>query len=241
MENFKINSKLDIKTLKSEFKKNKSVVIENFLEIKDADKIYNFLVKKMPEEWWYTSYMNKMEQEEMQAIQRTPENIKDIGKLYKKVYRAFAMQMFSYIFDRTGNHVEECNCLKCQFDIFITTDQFKNFIEKITNIKTTENGEVFASRFTGGQFLGPHHDEYKGTLNFVYSLSKNWKPEYGGNLYLLEDDYKTIKKVILSSYNRLALTYMNSPDRKELGTPHFVSQLSNGCVKPRVSITGWIS
>ena len=81
----------------------------------------------------------------------------------------------------------------------------------------------------------------KGTLNFVYSLSKNWKPEYGGNLYLLEDDYKTIKKVILSSYNRLALTYMNSPDRKELGTPHFVSQLSNGCVKPRISITGWVS
>ncbi len=56
MENFKINNKLNIQKLRSDFKKNKTVIIENFLDKRSADKLYNFLAFEMPEDWWYTSY-----------------------------------------------------------------------------------------------------------------------------------------------------------------------------------------
>ena len=87
-------------------------------------------------------------------------------------------------------------------------------------------------------YLKQKFTKFINNENFEFDRSKILKIL---NSDLLEDDYKTIKKVILSSYNRLALTYMNSPDRKELGTPHFVSQISNGCAKYRISITGWVS
>ena len=35
-------------------------------------------------------------------------------------------------------------------------------------------------------------DINKGKVGTVYSLSKNWKPQWGGNLHFMEDDYKTI-------------------------------------------------
>ena len=55
MEKFKINKNLDIKKLKNDFKKNDAITIENFLDINDADRLYNFLAKEMPEDWWYAS------------------------------------------------------------------------------------------------------------------------------------------------------------------------------------------
>ena len=241
MEKFKINNKLDLKQLKSNYKKNKAVVIEGFLDKESADKLYNFLAFQMPEDWWYTSYMIPSISKKPGYVRRNPENIATINELYPKAYKDFWLRKFTYIFDRGTTHIETCNCMECEYKKFLQTEEVRNFIKKITGLKMSMNGEIFASRYTSGQFLSPHHDEYKGTLSLVYSLSKGWKPEWGGNLYLLEDDYKTIKKVILSSYNRLALTYMNSPDRKEIGTPHFVSQIAGGIKQPRLSLTGWIS
>ena len=71
----------------------------------------------------------------------------------------------------------------------------------------------------------------------VYSLAKDWRPEYGGNLYILEKDYKTVKKVILSTFNRLAL--FSIPEQN--GIPHFVSQVVPKVNQHRISITGWLS
>jgi|5B_taG_2_1085324.scaffolds.fasta_scaffold00178_6 Rps23 Pro-64 3,4-dihydroxylase Tpa1-like proline 4-hydroxylase len=242
MENFKINNKLNIKKLRSDFKKNKTVIIENFLDRRSADKLYNFLAFEMPEDWWYTSYcIQSLSGDNMKVIRKLPKNDNKINNLYMHAYKDFGEELFTYIFDRSINHAENCNCLECEYKEFLKSDNFKKFIKDITKIDMSMSGEVFCSRYTSGQFLSPHHDIDKGTINFVYSLSKNWKPQYGGNLYLLEDDWRTIKKVVLSSYNRLALTLMNLPEENRIGIPHFVSPVSIGVKKPRLSITGWVS
>ena len=75
----------------------------------------------------------------------------------------------------------------------------------------------------------------KGKVGFVYSLTKDWRPQWGGNLYILEDDYTTIKKTVLSTYNRLVMFDIPSQN----GIPHFVSHVVNQVPHSRTSIAGW--
>ena len=44
------------------------------------------------------------------------------------------------------------------------------------------------SRYKGGHFLSPHSDKGNGKIAFVISLTKKWKPEYGGILHFMNDD-----------------------------------------------------
>jgi len=238
---FTINKELDVSLLRSQYEKSKSIVIEDFLDDKSVETLYNFFTNDMPEDWWHTSYRIPSLNNDVQHIRRTAENVKHINNIYNFGWKDFNKGLFTYIFDRSLNHYSSCTCIECKFKQFLVSDEMKTFIYNITGEKITTLGEVFSSRYTSGQFLSPHHDIDKGKFSLVYSLSKNWKPEWGGNLYLLEDDWVTIKKCILSSYNRLALTLMNSPIQGKKGTPHFVSQIANGVTEPRLSITGWVS
>jgi Rps23 Pro-64 3,4-dihydroxylase Tpa1-like proline 4-hydroxylase len=99
----------------------------------------------------------------------------------------------------------------------------------------TGSKELFSSRFRAGQFLSPHHDSKKGKIGCVFSLSKDWKPQDGGLLHFMEDDYKTVTKVVQPIFNRLAMFDIVTRN----GVPHFVSHVVPGCKKHRISVTGW--
>ena len=233
-----INESLDIDKLKETFDKEKSVVVQNFLELDEATRIHDFLAHNMPEDWWFTSSIDagKPDYKGAEFIRRFPENLYLISEKHEEVTKAFVKGHFSYIFDRTmDNHHEGCDCVECQFRKFLKASDLLNFVEEITSTKVTFSNELFCSRFTSGQFLSPHHDINRGKIGFVYSITKDWKPEYGGNLYILEKDYKTIRKVVFSAFNRLVLFDIPSRD----GIPHFVSHVAPGVTNKRISITGW--
>lgn len=231
----KLNDNIDIKKLTKEFKKTKHVVIDEFLDVKSANKLHNFLAHTMPENWWSTSY--KLADGDVRMARRYPGmNMPDI---YRQAYSDAASGRFAYVFDRTTAHAADCNCLECQYRKFLESDEVVSLLQEITGTDVSKNQELFSSRYTEGQFLSPHHDIAKGKLNLVYSLARDWKPSWGGNLYLLKDDWKTIDKVLLSSFNRLAITLMN--DEETVGVPHFVSQVADGVRYPRISITSWMS
>ncbi len=233
-----INESLNVGEIRQNFNKDKSVVIQNFLDLTGAAKIYNFLAHDMPEDWWFTSLNDsgKADYKGAEFIRRFRENFYLISEKYESVTKAFVRGHFSYIFDRTlDNHHKNCDCIECGFRKYLKTPDILDFIEKTTGVKVKNSKEVFCSRFTSGQFLSPHHDINKGKIGFVYSLTKDWKPEYGGNLYILDKDYKTIKKVVFSTFNRLVLFDIPARD----GIPHFVSHVAPGVTNKRISITGW--
>ena len=101
----------------------------------------------------------------------------------------------------------------------------------------TKKRELFCSKYSSGQFLGPHHDLNKGKVGFVLNLTKDWKPEYGGLLHFLTDDYKHVTKVVLPEFNKLTL--FEVPDK--VGIPHYVSHVGPGVKLNRISYTGWFS
>ena len=241
MSNIELNEALSIEGLKRSFKKQGFVVVENFLSSESAQMLHDFLVYHMPEDWWHTSFKIPSLSDSVGMVRRYPSNLDQINDVYDSAYKDFYSGNFSYVFDRTVNHVEGCSCLECQYKSFLGSEVFYSFVQEVTGLKISKSEEIFSSRYTEGQFLSPHHDIDKGSLSLVYSLSKEWKPQWGGNLYLLEDDWTTIKNVVLSSYNRMVITLMNSEEQGVKGVPHFVSQVSSGVKYPRVSITGWVS
>tara|TARA_R100000808_G_scaffold11976_1_gene30288 strand:- start:19732 stop:20445 length:714 start_codon:yes stop_codon:yes gene_type:complete len=235
----RINPNLNIDQLKEDYEESKNVIIHNFLVEEDAELLWDWLANKMPEDWWFTAMKAGGEGYDAPlSIRRTDDNIKKILNNYSDIYNSFHDNEFSYIFDRTHDHVENCGCTLCNYINFFSGAAMNEFVNNITGVEQKlQKGEIFASRFTENQFLSPHHDHKKGTAGTVYSLTKGWHPSYGGNLYILEQDYKTIKKVVISTFNRLVL--FDIPSRN--GIPHYVSHVVPGVRQKRLSVTGWLA
>jgi Rps23 Pro-64 3,4-dihydroxylase Tpa1-like proline 4-hydroxylase len=238
---FAINPQLDPSDLKSSFETQRSIEVFDFLVAEDADKLFQFFTQDMPDHWWSTSTLikggeNSGYNEGVTHTRRFTQNLATCNELTIKANQSFHEKNFCYSFDRTlDDHHKGCPCLECHFREFTKSEVFLNFVNTVTKMDIKESKELFSSRFRAGQFLSPHHDHNKGKIGFVYSLSKHWKPEWGGNLFFMEEDYSTVKKVVQPVFNRLVMFDIATRN----GVPHFVSHVIPGTKHGRISITGW--
>ena len=232
-----INPALNVVELSESFAHNKSVQILDFLKEEESNKLHDWLNSNMPEDWWFTSVLNQKDKDYSGAenIQRVSDSEELINLKIKEANKSFMDGDFSYVFDRTLPHAATCNCLECQFLEFLKSEFMLFFVKSITGINVQKTNEVFSSRFLSNFFLSPHGDKGKGKIGFVYSLSKSWRPEWGGNLHFMEDDYKTVTRTIVPVFNRLTLFDIPSRD----GIPHYVSHVIPDVKTKRISITGW--
>ena len=112
------------------------------------------------------------------------------------------------------------------------TDFTTELLSNITELNLTKYDKTFVSKYSEKCFLSEHTDEPNGKLAFVYHLTKNWNPDWGG-LYLNLTDKNNIK-TICPSFNKLVIF-----DVKNYKTPHSVTQVVDNCIHERISITGW--
>lgn len=238
---FEINPDLDTNSLRDTFLKTKKVVISNFLSEESANILYNFFAKDMPEEWWKASYTNfdSDSQEGYGNVvftERTPENKSLIKQKLIASQKAFLTGNFSYFFDRTDDdHVDNCNCVECEYRNFVASDEVFQWFSYLIDSEITSTGEFFASRFLSNHFLAPHHDHEKGKIATVLNLSKNWKPEWGGCLHFMDENYENVVRHVQPSFNKLSVFDIPSSN----GIPHYVSHVVPGCPHGRISFTGW--
>tara|TARA_B100000459_G_scaffold143609_1_gene105406 strand:- start:436 stop:1158 length:723 start_codon:yes stop_codon:yes gene_type:complete len=239
-----INYKHSADELASIFAANKSLVIDDFLEPTLADSLYNWFNAEIPPEWWFASFKNpgfeeKQEKnyKDVKYLQRTEQNKELIDFELKKCNYSLSKGHFSYMFDRTTAHKPTCPCPECNFVKNLNSTTVLDFLSAITGEQLTHTNETFASKFMSGEFLGPHHDLNKGKIGFILNLTKDWRPEYGGLLHFLTDDYKQVTKVVLPEFNKLTL--FSIP--KKGGIPHYVSHVNPGVELNRISYTGWFS
>jgi Rps23 Pro-64 3,4-dihydroxylase Tpa1-like proline 4-hydroxylase len=237
-----LNRAHDTAALAAKFAAKQSLEIEDYLDPEFAKTFSKWLYKEMPNEWWFTSHKEYTQQEnksynKTQIIQCKPKNKDRIQFETKKSYNLFNSGKFSYVFDRTTEHKANCPCKLCDFRRYLNSSDHLNFLSSVIGDKLTTTRETFASRFTAGQFLSPHHDLNKGKVGFVLNLTPKWRAEWGGLLHILENDYKTLKKVIIPSFNKLTL--FTIPEQG--GLPHFVSHVVPDTTQKRISYTGWFA
>jgi|SaaInl6LU_22_DNA_1037377.scaffolds.fasta_scaffold00671_6 Rps23 Pro-64 3,4-dihydroxylase Tpa1-like proline 4-hydroxylase len=230
-----INKELNVRELKYDFLKNGIVTIKDWLEPEYANNLWNHL-NDMPQDWWFVSSRPAVDGD-MHVTRWIPENEKYIKDSDKVARESFNKGIFSYSFRRTNDdHVPECRCHECVFREDLLSDEVVGFLDYITSYKVTKINELFASWYTDGDFLGPHSDGPNGVLGFVYNLSSDWKPHYGGNLHFQNnEDESLIEKINVPKFNTLTMFDLST----SMGHMHFVSEVVKGVPSKRMAFAGW--
>lgn len=230
-----INKELNLRDLKYQFLKNGIVTIENWLDKSYAEELWDHL-DTMPQDWWSVSSRPAVDQD-MHITRWVDENSDYIDICNDSAREAFSRGEFSYIFRRTNDdHVDECRCHECVFREDLLSNEVVGFLDYVTEFKVTQINELFASWYDEGDFLSPHSDGPNGVLGFVYNLSKDWKPHYGGNLHFQDNEDETkIERINVPKFNTLTMFDLGTT----MGHMHFVSEVAKGVPSKRLAFAGW--
>ena len=232
-----INTELDIESIRKEFTNKRVVVIKDFLREDVAERLHKYLTEEMPSDWWIISTAPRIGGDD--GFDLTPnldDNRDEINRKYLHTLEAFKEGKFSYSFHRTINdHHHGCTCLECDFREWLVSPEQISFLNKTVDIEVSTTDEVFAAVYLPGDYLSPHVDSPNGSVGFVLQLTKNWEPQFGGNLHFLNNETSEIERVEVPTFN--TLTFFDLPPG--VGKLHYVSHVSPGVEELRLTYAGW--
>jgi hypothetical protein len=245
----------------NQFRQHGNVVVHNFLNTPFAEALLRYL-QNVPTTQWHLSAVGKsisnpatdeLEKKFTLSVNDTliPEASSTstnaaihkilLHKRWEEAGNAINGDKIAYRFYRTAPHGSQCSCMVCTCERLLVTDDVLQHIEFLTGQgeeepALTKTSAVFASRFTKGCFLGTHSDVGRGKYGFILNLTKNWRPNFGGMLHLLYDDWSTVKTVISPTFNSLVLYAI-----PEKGMPQFVSHVAEHLTASHYTISGWFA
>jgi len=238
-----INSHLDKEAIRQKYKEHSIIQIDNFFSDIYAEYLYDFFYNQISSDMWCcVTYPNPNPNQDKSVYNvyknRYLPTLQDKIEQGKKTARdTFKSNLFAYIFDVTlENHQEICNCVECQLRQYLASTEVLEFFSENIGEKVIQPSEIMVTRYTQGAFLAPHKDANKGGFGFVYSLTKGWRTEWGGNLHFInEKDSTLVERVIVPKYNLMTIFSLNNNQ----GKPHFVSEVSHAASTQRISVAGW--
>ena len=217
----------ELNQYKENWEKEKTVTITNLFSDEDANEIWS---------WYATnrSFSKSFFTGDADADGHVPlvfadEGTEEYDKLTERVNQKLDRNEFTYRFGRT-QEMHPKLVQMWQSKLFIGA------LEYITGYDTLEwyPDSTFTSKYEEGDFLGAHTDENHGKIAFVYQLTKDWIPQYGG-LFLRMPDWRNVDKTVVPQFNELTLFEVSGN-----GIPHMVTQVSNGVKKMRMGYSGWL-
>jgi hypothetical protein len=227
------------KIYKETWSKTKSLAIPNLFPALQAETLHNFYYNK-PQDWWdlilypdpYFNYeQSNIENPGYYHMYKTKDNDPSIPEREAYIRKLNNEGTFSYMYRRTGDQPDK---LHSYLDIF-KSKKFRDYLSEITGYENLEysDSHTFVSCYESGHFNGPHTDGANGRLAFVFHMSKDWLPGYGGLFLRMDWDWKTINKAISPPFNTLTIFDV------EGGAPHLVTEVAQGVNNKRISLTGW--
>lgn len=189
----------------------------------------------MPAEWWFLATFPH--EGAQQHLPLTKGNV-DANKAKRlQAQRAFSSAHFAYCFKRTTWHVTDCDCLVCYSLAQIADPENRLEIHEEHGIRLGSLGEAFASCYGPGDFLTRHHDAGNGAFKFIYSLARDWRPEFGGVINFLDNEKsQQITRSIVPDFN--TLTIFKIPPG---GQYHYTSHVNPGVRLGRFALEGWFN
>ncbi|MBN8214725.1 MAG: 2OG-Fe(II) oxygenase [Xanthomonadales bacterium] len=116
---------------------------------------------------------------------------------------------------------------------FLNTPPFIEFARYLGNDASITHVGAQCTRYRPGHYLMPHEDLDEGEgrrYAMVINLSREWRPDWGGQLQFLDSDGGVIE-TFLPRWNSLSL--FRVPQR------HQVTLVTPWAARPRHAITGW--
>ena len=215
----------------SKHRDDKIITISNFLELDAANDIFNGITQ-IPRQTWQrsirpTSFIDKAEF--FNDTESLETNTDFINKLnYSN--NAFNKKKFSHSFRTLDAHDDSCICMNCTLELIFKSDELNNEFTKIIGKEVKKYTGLFTSKYEKGDYVGVHEDDYQGNYAFIYQLTKNWNPIYGGILNFWDKEKEEIYLSVYPKFNSLTIFKLKD-------IHHFVSM--NNSVHPRYAYTGW--
>lgn len=238
----KINPALSGKKYRAEFVRTGAAVIQDFLVPEYAEELHKFFNETMPSDWW-TSATYPGADGQVSYIRNIPENYETIENDRQRANQLFGSghgtgqhHLMTYHFYRTlGDHYENCTCVECNLRKWLLSSELLDFLESVSGEKYTGFNVTFGSKYSDGCFLSPHTDHSNGDIGFVLQLTKDWKPQWGGNLHFMNDNGTVIEKTEVPTFNTLTLFRLV----EQVGRWHYVGHVNPGVKNNRIAYTGW--
>lgn len=222
-----LNPNLDIDKLRNTYKNDNMIVIQDFLTTESATSMEQSL-KNINENAWMVS-MHPY-QSNMYTFYQNEQNLKFIEEGKISAQNGLANGEFSYLFCRNeGNHVQD-------FIQFIKSENTIKLLSQIVQMDLKDPISIFASKYGPGCFLTTHTDTGRGTIAFVYNLTRDWRPQYGGCFQIVTWDYKKVEKTIVPEFNTFVMFNVEGS-----GIPHQVTPVIPNAKFSRIAISGWLN
>lgn len=230
-----LNSHLDLEQLHTEFARKKRILIRNALNGAVAEDVLKSLDTDIP---WQMSYMENGRPCAFSQEERTNMADEQWDGIQKKI-TALGAKGFQFCYGHYS--VSDRNLTTCREDAYVNTfrdylksEQFFDFSRSVTGMPEICKIEILAGRYTAGDFLMMHDDTKKAErrVAFVFNLSKGWHPDWGGLTHFLEGDGSVVDTFV-PTYN--SLVFFTVP------VLHLVSYVMPFALRPRYSITGWLT
>ena len=210
------------------------IKIPDFLSRTKAIKLHDWYVNKMPDWWWYKAIRSGEEGEDVEYIELNFGNISEIENKKLVARKNLIKDKFTYSFNRTkDDHIDGCGCTECELKTYFKSKEFMKIVKESTGIEVSEITESFSSWYDSGDWLSIHSEKPNGKVAFVYQLSKDWIPEYGGLLNYKDDDGNITS--FLPEFNSLTLFTLDDSN-----SFHYVSEVIKDCPTRRLAHTGWL-
>ncbi len=122
------------------------------------------------------------------------------------------------------------------FAAFLNGDAFLAWARRTLGDDDIAYADCQATLFRSGHFLNEHDDDVRGkdrVAAYVFNLSPQWRPHWGGQLQFLGDDGH-VAEAFVPTFN--ALNLLRVPQRHLVSA---VTPLADPGV-PRLSVTGWL-
>ena len=151
----------------------------------------------------------------------------DINKPIESAPLSQNYRNLTYQFLSTDNHEQGCSCSYCRV--------IKRLGDKPPpDVGNDYIGESSLTLYRPGDYLGQHEDRRKArTWAFTLTLSKEWRPEWGGILNVEVDMNEWLS--FPPKYNRLILMRTDGPT----SCNHFVSHVIPEAPAHRLTVSGW--
>ena len=233
-----INPNLDIETLAQEFKTDKRLMVNNFMQPNISERMRNGCMNSIPFSTHYViddKYQSKTPQE-MANLNQQDANVIN-NKVSSAASQGIGFLYQGYLKSRidTGPNTQpnvEMQFLHSIFD-YLGSEEVLGTIKKITGDQDITGAETQYTRFSPGHFLTRHLDAIPGRgrrYAFVLGLTKSWHPDWGGLLQFYEKD-GTPRDAWMPQFNVLSIF--------DISHIHSVTYITPYATEPRLSLTGW--
>jgi Rps23 Pro-64 3,4-dihydroxylase Tpa1-like proline 4-hydroxylase len=211
---------------------NQYLRISQFLNSDFADRIYQCLTQEV--KWGLACRLDGEAKTFLNTadVNELAENTKvklqsQLNEEFQFIYNTY-MMVTAYLENRDPNLF--LNRVLEWLNSVDTVEYFK----KLTKNNTIKKLNAQATRYLPGHFLSQHNDEnaQEGRLYaYVIGFSKNWNPDWGGLLHILNNKGEIVKTLI-PEYNSLSIF--------KVPQNHFVSYVTPFSDSSRLAITGWL-